>query len=194
MKKLLITILIFISPLCLLAQSGTTDLPTVGKPMPDFTFNDIQYYSSKTASLKDFRGKWLVLDFWNRYCYTCLDSQPHIDSLQRAFNDKIQFVLVGYTGSQYLKKSDDAAIRVLYERQRKEHDLSLAIAYDSLSFHRFIIRPTPYIIIIDPNGIVRGLTYKIKAKDLEDFLAGRTPVLKKSYNWIEAQKIIKKQK
>src|SRR5437867_13218875 len=112
----------------MIVHSQENKLPVVGKKCPDFILSDISNYPKKTASLKDFAGKWLVLDFWNKGCMGCLNSFPKMDSISRKFSDKMQFISVGYTGSQYDKTPDDKAIRALYERLRKQLDLHFTIA------------------------------------------------------------------
>jgi thiol-disulfide isomerase/thioredoxin len=171
----------------------------VGKPMPDFSFEDIKYFKQTKASLKDFKGKWLVLDGWSRYCGVCVRSMPKIDSLQSIFKDKVQFIMVGYTGEKYSKKrlqhvdgaTDEVAIKKLYEQTRLKDGLNLVVAFDSLLFHRLDIGPTPYIVIVDPNGIVRGITTKISAKDMVDLMAGREVNLRRPYTSEENKARIK---
>jgi len=163
-------------------QNSNADLPQVGKPMPDFLLNDVQNYRKKQVSLSDFKGKWLILDFWNQYCGICLESMPKMDALQKQFSGKAQILLVGYTGSQYRHISNDSTIRQLYERTRKDYNLSLAIAYDSLLMHQYRIKPTPYIITVDPKGIVRAITSRMNADGLRELMAGKASSLKKAYH------------
>lgn len=166
--------------------------PKVGQPMPDFQLNDVQFYSQKSISLSDFKGKWLILDFWNEYCSTCLSSFPKIDSLQKKFADRVKFVLVGYNGSQYFKKSSNTSIRKLFEQNRKRENLKLTIAYDSTLMHRYNIRPTPYLIIVDPKGIVRGITTKLSSENIDDLIAGRQVNLKRAY--LGGERLMEKRK
>lgn len=182
MSKFLFYLILFLSQFHFAkGQQNENDFPVIGKPCPNFLFTDVQYHSKKQVSLKDFEGKWLVLDFWNRYCGTCLDKMPLMDSMQKAFSANVSFLLIGYTGSQYVKRSDDKAIRKLYEMNRKRLKLNLSIAYDSLIFHQFKILACPYIIVIDPQGIVKAISYKLSENDLIDLIAGKPVDLPKVY-------------
>ena len=163
------------------AQPAEPIYPVIGKPCPDFSFSDVHYYKNKKITLKDFKGQWLILDCWNRYCSVCLHKMPEIDSLQSVFAGQVKFLLVGYTGSQYTKRSDDKPIRKLYDMNRDMERLSLSIAYDSVLFHRFKIGACPYIIVIDPNGIVRGITWSLTAKDINNLLTGTPVKLPRAY-------------
>jgi thiol-disulfide isomerase/thioredoxin len=171
------------------SQNIDSKLPEVGKPMPDFSFNDVHYFPKKRLNLTDFKGQWLILDCWNRYCGVCLRAMPKVDSLQREFKGKVQFLMVGYTGSQYTKRPDDKAIRKLFDYNRKIGHLDLPIAYDSVFFHRFDIRPTPYIIVVDPKGIVRGITIYLTAENINDLMANRQVELPIAYRGTVRRKL-----
>lgn len=49
---------------------------------PDFTFND---QHGKPVSLSDFRGKWVIIDFWGTWCPWCIKGFP---SLKKAYAEK----------------------------------------------------------------------------------------------------------
>ena len=184
---------------CVLSALGQKKIkpasPKVGEPLPQFILADVNYYARQRVTPKDFLGKWLIIDCWNRYCSSCESSFPKTDSMQKEFSDRLQFLLVGYTGSQYMPKwgPDDKHIKSEYEEFRQKENLQLAIAFDSTLFHRFDIGGCPFEIIVDPNGIVRGVTYEIDRKDIQDFLDGKTPKLPKIMTLSE-EKALRKQR
>jgi thiol-disulfide isomerase/thioredoxin len=49
---------------------------TVGKPAPDFQVQDLEH-EGKTYSLGDFKGKYLLLDFWGTWCGWCVKELPN---------------------------------------------------------------------------------------------------------------------
>lgn len=175
----------FLSAFNASGQHSKNRYPEVGKKCPDFLLTDIRYYKAKQAVLEDFKEKWFILDFWNRYCFMCLQSQPYIDSLQNEFKKEVQFMLVGYTGSQYRNTSDRKEIEEIYERNRQRNNLELAIAYDSVVFHQFDIKPTPHIVIIDPEGIVRGITYKLSRENLRALINNQKVDLPRAHRFSE---------
>jgi thiol-disulfide isomerase/thioredoxin len=132
---------------------GKDQHPQIGKRCPDFTLKHIEYYAKEEASLKNFKGEWLILEFWSKSCVACVASFPKVNQLQKNFKDKIQFILVGKNDEKYNKN-----IRQLYEKFRQKENLELAVTYDSLLFDRFDIQSTPHIILIDPQSIVRAIT------------------------------------
>lgn len=58
--------------------------PNVGSPAPDITVNDASQ-PDKKVSLKDLRGKVVILDFWATWCGPCRMAMPH---LQQLYHDK----------------------------------------------------------------------------------------------------------
>jgi thiol-disulfide isomerase/thioredoxin len=46
----------------------------IGKPMPDFSFID---FDNKKRALADFRGKYLLVDFWGLWCVDCRREIPY---------------------------------------------------------------------------------------------------------------------
>ncbi|SDF70626.1 AhpC/TSA family protein [Mucilaginibacter pineti] len=191
MKRLFIGIWLVYMTKVAWAQQSDIVYPEVGKQMPAINLAHVKYYNKNKVTLDDFKGQWLVLDFFGAHCGTCIESLPRTDSLQKKFKKDIKFLLVGYTGSQYVKKSDDILIRKTYERNRKQEHLNLSIAYDSLLFHRFDIWTVPYIIVINPNGIVKGITYKVTEQNLNDLLADKDVSMPIAYRNTERRKMIK---
>lgn len=59
-------------------------------PTPDFTLPDP---AGKKVSLKDFRGKLVMLNFWATWCVPCREEMPAMERLYQEFKDK-GFVIV----------------------------------------------------------------------------------------------------
>ncbi len=57
---------------------------------PDFTLPDL---AGKKVSLSDFRGKWVVLDFWGSWCGWCIKGFPALKEAYEQYGDKI--VVIG---------------------------------------------------------------------------------------------------
>lgn len=59
-------------------------------PTPDFTLLDP---AGKTVSLKDFRGKLVMLNFWATWCAPCREEMPAMERLYQEFKNR-GFVIV----------------------------------------------------------------------------------------------------
>lgn len=172
MKVLTIAIIILVL-LPLAGKAGIapdTLLPTEGKPMPDFILDNVHHYKKTKVSPSDFKGKWLFMDFWFIGCTSCLKSFPKVNSFNEQLKDRMQFLLVGASGSDVFGKGIEAA----YEKIRVRQNLNLAIAYDSVLNVQWNIRSMPHIIIIDPEGVVRVITdgRDITAEKLQKLING----------------------
>lgn len=169
--KILFTIFFasIISYTTLPAQQATIELPQIGKPMPDLTLNGIRHFKKKQARISEFRGSWLILDFWSRTCVGGIRTVVEANQLQKKFKGQIQFILIGDNSAEGLGKD----IEGLYERMRRLQDLQLPILYDSTMLQAWDQHMVPHIIIIDPNGIVKAITTEMPETKLAALLSGQ---------------------
>lgn len=141
--------------------------PTVGSRCPDFYFNEVVNGDRKTLSLDDLKGEYVILDFWSRWCTSCIASFPHLNKIQQQFNDRLKIILVG---------KDDEFIRPLFQKLNKRYNLQLSCAFDEPIFKRFGIRSVPHQIWLDRNGIIKAIVSgeSISTDILEKFIAGKS--------------------
>lgn len=62
-----------------------------GKISPDFTFKDS---NGKSRSLKEFKGKIIILNFWASWCPPCIKEFPHFLRAAKEFKDDVIFIAV----------------------------------------------------------------------------------------------------
>jgi cytochrome c biogenesis protein CcmG/thiol:disulfide interchange protein DsbE len=65
--------------------TGLSGITMVNRPAPDFTLTT---FGGKTISLKDFRGKPVVINFWASWCPPCRDEAPLIERTWRAYKNR----------------------------------------------------------------------------------------------------------
>lgn len=54
-------------------------------PAPNFTLKDLR---GKEVSLSDFKGKWVVLDFWGSWCKWCVIGIPEMKKAYEKYHPK----------------------------------------------------------------------------------------------------------
>lgn len=131
----------------------------IGQTVPDLTLTNLHGYKdihgkpSATAKLSDFKGKLLILDFWATWCSPCVAMIPKMDSLQKAFDDRVQFLSITYQNEKevlpFLEK---------FEKQRDRHFDIPVMTGDTELNKLFPHVYLPHYVWIDGNGVVRAIT------------------------------------
>jgi len=155
--------------------SDSLNYPRIGRPCPDFTLRNIKYFSKKQARLKDFKGKWLLLSFWNKGCAACVASFPKENQWFARYGDKMQFISIAIQDSE-------KQIEPMFERYKEREGLQFPVSFDSMLAKRWMIYAGPYFILIDPDGTVRS-RLSMDEDLLEQFLSGRSPKIPSYNKW-----------
>jgi peroxiredoxin len=126
---------------------------SIGSMAPIFTQNDV---NDKPVSLTDFRGKYVLLDFWASWCGPCRVENPNLVKAYQQYKDK-NFTVLGVSLDQPGKKEAWlAAIKADGLDWTQVTDLKF---WNNDVAKQYGIRAIPQNFLIDPNG-------KIVAKNL----------------------------
>lgn len=158
------------------AQNTTEkEYPVIGKPIPDFTLTDIEYFRQKKATKSDLKGKPVILDFFAMGCSSCFASFPKLNKLHQQFKDQVDIILVG---------KEHEKIRETYEKFRKKQKLELPVTYESKIFERWGIRGVPRVIWIDAEGIVKAVTSspELNAENIQVLIKGNKFTFRADYS------------
>lgn len=111
------------------------------------TVPDVRNYKSKSASLSDFKDKLLILDFWATWCSPCVYMIPRMDSLQKQFEGKVQFLAVTAESEKTV-----AAFRAKYEKRKGKRIAHPEVVSDTVLRTLFNHTALPHYVWIDPRG------------------------------------------
>jgi peroxiredoxin len=125
-------------------QYEIADRTTNGKPVPGFTYPNPE---KELVSLSDFKGKWVLLDFWYVDCPWCRKLTPHLINIYEEWKDSKNFEIISVS----VDKPKD------YERwlEAIEHDgATWTQVNDSTKTYplEYGITGYPTMILVDPNG------------------------------------------
>lgn len=76
---------------------GIETIPiTIGDELPEYPLSNTLNGEmvGQKQKLTDFNSKILILDFWDFYCTSCINSWPKLLKLQHKYKDKIQIMLI----------------------------------------------------------------------------------------------------
>lgn len=136
----------------------------VGNQAPSFTMKDVD---GKNVSFDNFKGKYVLLDFWASWCVPCRQQTPFIVSAYTRFKNK-NFEIVS------ISLDDDALkwSKAIKKDQMNWINLSDLKGMNNEAAKLYGVQPIPDNFLIDPSGkiIERALMGEALEKKLETLL------------------------
>jgi len=125
----------------------------IGKEMADFSFVD---FENKNRSLKEFRGKYLLIDFWGMWCVDCRRELPYQIEAYKRFG-KRNFEILGLDSDEPEKLE---AVKTFLAKNRITWTQARFDSIKNLIEKSYRIQEYPSAILLDPNGKVIILDQK----------------------------------
>ncbi|MCC9166498.1 thioredoxin-like domain-containing protein [Pontibacter harenae] len=108
--------------------------------------------TDRSWSIKDFRGKIVLLDFWTFGCINCQHIVPDLHKLEQEFADSL--VVIGVHSAKFDAEKQNETILQAIQKFGVEHPV--VNDADFQIWNQYGIRAWPTTVLIDPNGKVVG--------------------------------------
>lgn len=120
----------------------------LGAEMPDFPFID---FSGKAHRVSEFRGKYLLLDYWATWCKPCIEEIPYLKQAYKNYQSR-GLEILGMNGDSDPSKAKEtvAQKQVMWTQATWE-------SIQELSERRLGIRLFPTTILLDAQGKIVSL-------------------------------------
>lgn len=133
-----------------------TKKTAIGVMAMDFTQNDPD---GKAVKLSDFKGKYVLVDFWASWCGPCRQENPNVVEAFQKFKDKNFTVLGVSLDGGNTRTTKEAWLKAVEADQLTWTHVSDLQGWNNAVSSAWGIKSIPANFLIDPNG-------KIIAKDL----------------------------
>ena len=140
---------------------------SVGAMAPVFTQSDV---NGKPVSLADFRGKYVLLDFWASWCGPCRAENPNVAKVYQQYHDK-NFAVLGVSLDRPGKK--DAWLAAIKADGLDWTQVSDLNFWDNQVAKQYGIGSIPKNFLIDPTGKI--IAKNLRGEELREKLAEILP-------------------
>lgn len=137
----------------------------VGEQAPQFA---IQSIDNKIIKLSDYKGKYVLLDFWASWCAPCRDENPNVVKAFNKYKDK-NFTILGIS----LDKDKAAWAQAIKQDGLTWTHASELNDFEGATVKLYQVEAIPSSFLIDPSGKI--IARNLRGDELDKFLSKTLP-------------------
>lgn len=126
-------------------QSTNPHVQLIGNSAPEFRFSS---FSGNEISLKKFKGKLVLLDFWETWCGYCIMAMPKLNRLQKEYKNYVNVIGITTQNKEQV------------EKLIQKNNLGYSNIYaDRSILDEYKISNRPTYVLINQKGKIATVTY-----------------------------------
>jgi peroxiredoxin len=118
----------------------------IGQVAPELSLPDT---NGQIVKLSSMRGKYVLVDFWAKWCGPCRDENPNVVRVYNKYKDK-GFTVLGVS----LDRSKEDWLKAIKEDNLTWTHVSDLKFWQSEAAKIYSITAIPFSILVDPNGVI----------------------------------------
>jgi peroxiredoxin len=142
------------------SQANSAASALLNQPAPDLTMTDA---NGKKISISDFKGKYLLVDFWASWCGPCRQENPNVVAAYNKFKNK-NFTILGVS----LDEDKAAWMKAVKDDHLAWTQMSDLKQWESAAISTYHFDGIPFNVLIDPQGKV--IAESLRGEELEQKL------------------------
>jgi thiol-disulfide isomerase/thioredoxin len=134
------------------ALQDTAGLFNTNVPAPEFTGITNWLNTDKTISLKDLKGKVVLVDFWTYTCINCIRTLPHVTTWYDKYKDQ-GFVVIGVHTPEFQFEHETKNVEAAIKMYNIHYPVAQDNSYSTWNTYSNNYWPAEYLI--DAEGRIR---------------------------------------
>lgn len=137
-------------------------LYNIGSIAPDFQQEDI---NGNPVKLSDFKGKYVLIDFWASWCGPCRKENPNVLEAYNLYKNQ-NFTVLGVSLDNPGKKAD--WLKAIEDDHLPWTNVSDLKGWENAAAKLYGVRAIPHNVLVDPQGKI--IAINLRGNNLNDFL------------------------